>query len=125
MGDTPVTPPRWTVGQTVFVEAVQRYASDRDGVVTKVGRTWVTVADADRPSWEIGKFRVDTGYEQSNVTPARRIHSSREAREAEKALVQSWDTLRRRMWDRFTAPDGVTLDVIAQATALLFPEPAP
>ena len=80
--------------------------------VTTVGRKWVQLSDGHRV--EMGQVSVDGGQYSS---PGR-LWPSKEACEAYRELCISWEDFSSRV-SRGAPPEGLTLDQLKQARALL------
>lgn len=104
---------KYKVGQSVVVHWHDRYRTDRDFVITRVGRKWVYLQDDYR--FDAESMVIDGGRYPS---PGR-VYESREVYEAAAALQDKWSAMRFRVERTYTPPTGVTIEDIEQAARLL------
>lgn len=81
----------YTVGQRVWIYSRNgRGQGPVEGVVTKVGRTLVSVVEARYPSWKPETYRIDCGYRSDNYghkwirTEEERLYLDRESAAQER-----------------------------------------
>lgn len=97
------------VGQTLWY--VPRWnGNSREVTIQKVGRVWLTLSNGERCDM---KLMVN-----GNQSPNGRVYLSREAYEAEQALRKAWSAFAMLVRGH-RQPDGVTIEKIKQASALL------
>ena len=91
-------------------------------VVEKVGRVWVYFAGGDGTGH--GRFdpatrEVDSGPNRSSY---RMVWPSLAAYEAHALVNKAWAKFRQEVTQPYAVPAGLTLERIAAATALVFPQ---
>src|SRR6266550_2190989 len=103
------------VGQVLYyVPAERRFGKPYDVKVTKIGRNWAEL--------EGGQGRVDVKtlwLDGGQYASPGRCWLSREAYELHVLRQTVWRKLRLRLTNEFTVPEGVTVEQIEQAAALL------
>jgi hypothetical protein len=108
-------PHKLAVGQKLWFVETDHMGRARGGSlreVTKVGRQWAHLGDNLRISMET--LKVDSpGYSFA------RAYLSKEAFDAENALVRAWDGFLRTCHHLPKPPDGVTLADIQEAERVL------
>lgn len=108
-----------TVGQALWVVwNDRRFAKPKGQVVTKIGRKWATLASGARV--DLATLRLDGG---THPSPGR-CYLSEAAYQAERATVDAWASLCRRISSN-GRPAGLTVEAIAAAEWLLFGDAAP
>lgn len=102
------------VGQQVFlVLTLRRPIQYVTATVTKVGRVWVELDNHHR--FELSTWRLDgKGYSSPG-----RAYVSEDAYRAETALNDAWAALRDTVSAHYQAPEGMTLEQIAEAGRVL------
>lgn|SRR5262245_22715503 len=104
------------VGQRLwYVSRDSRYSTNREVEVTRLGRKWAYLDGNERCRIDIETLTVDGG---EYISPGR-CYLSREEYEAERVLYSAWGRLQRDLRDHDRSPEGVTLEDIKQARALL------
>lgn len=101
-------------GDKLYFVSSHRHVPSGDVTVTKVGRKWVYLSNGERINpetlWADGK-----GYGSPG-----RCHASKEAHDAAVSLEKAWSSLLFELRDRYGgAPDGMTVQAIDEARALL------
>lgn len=106
----------YTVGQKLyFVPAYN--ARPYDVTISKVGRKWLHCQSFGQ------SIRVDAKTLRPHEDDARGcFYHSQAEYEQRVAPSQAWDEFRRTVARGYSVPDGVTVEKIQQATALLFGE---
>lgn len=106
----------YTVGQTLcFVPNYDR--KPREVTITKVGRKWLHCKAYGQT------IRVDVATLRPHEDDASgNFYHSHAEYEQKAALGSAWDEFRRTVARGYSAPAGVTVEKIQQATALLFGE---
>lgn len=106
----------YTVGQKLwFVPSHnERWSSQKEVTVRKVGRKWVELDTGQRI--EKGKRIIDGGDYSSPGS----VYSSKQEYDNYVSLNNAWDDLRRTIDKRYSPPDGMTIEKIEQAKAILF-----
>lgn len=102
------TPPKYRVGQVVWVEATDRFIRSGERTIERVGREWVYFAD----NW--GRARIADGF-----TDGGRMFASQAAAEDHKETVVAYRRLAADVYRCWPVPAGVTLADIAEARRLL------
>jgi hypothetical protein len=105
-------PHKLAVGQKLWFVARDSIGRSLGGTpitIKKIGRRWAETGNGGRISLETLK-PDPTGYPGQG-----QAYLSKEAFDAENALVRAWDQFLRACQHRFKPPDGVTLMDIAQA----------
>ena len=103
-----------SVGDVLYLAYDDRRQKGRDVVVSKVGRQWIYF-DGNRPRFDPVSFYVDGG----NYSSPGRIYYCQQDYQDAVDLRSAWSRLKRLVDDRYTAPDGVTEEMIEQAGKLL------
>lgn len=114
-------PHKLAVGQKLWFVETDHMGRARGGSlreVTKVGRQWAHLGDNLRISMETLKA-------DSPDYSLARAYLSKEAFDAENALVRAWDQFLRACQHRGLPPAGVTVENIAEAARLLCVKPFP
>ena len=106
------------VGQELwFVHRERRSGVPHAVTVTKVGRKWASISE-----WGI-RIDIETMVaDGGGLSSPGRCWLSREAWEQEEERQKAWGRLREFFNRRWSAPDGISIDAIRQATALLSEE---
>lgn len=103
-----------TVGQELWMVPRERHLGQPRFVkVVKVGRKWAELDCLYRVNMET--LSVDGG----GYTSPARCYLDKEAYEAEQERQRLWGVLRQRINNKWTAPDGVTVEQIKIAAAEL------
>lgn len=104
-----------TVGQKLWLVPTQKYfGQPREVEVVKVGRKWAEI-NFRGYCVSLERLHVDGGQHSS---PAQ-CYTDREAYEADVALDKAWSDLRTKIDRKWGRPEGVTVEAIQQARALL------
>jgi len=104
-----------TVGQKLWFvpNRGQYYHKEHEVTVVTIGRKWVTVNGDIRFAIADKRMEIDAG----NYPSPGRCYLSREDYENEQSIGKAWNELSNRI--RYSAPDGVTVEKIAEACKLL------
>jgi hypothetical protein len=113
----------YKVGQTLWFQRTLNVRDSGSGeyvVVTKVGRKWVDLAKAAWPAQSYykvvqGTTQVDGGAYSS---PGR-LWETKEACNAYVQVAAEWQALTVALSGTYAPPQGVTLEALTQARALL------
>lgn len=104
-------------GQKLYwVYSESRQGAPREVEIVKVGRKWLELSN---------RYRVDRetlcadgrGYSSPG-----RCHLSKEEYEQRVSRTRAWESMRRRVMERWQPHEGVDVAAIQQAERLLFPE---
>jgi hypothetical protein len=104
-----------TQGQKLWMVFSQRYCGEpREVTVIKVGRKW---AEIDVRGYRIDKttLAIDGG----DYTSPGRCYLCRETYERRVALLRAWNAVASKIDRRYGPADGVTIDDVRAAAALL------
>jgi hypothetical protein len=108
---------KYEVGQTVFVHYWKnggRQSNTADGVVTKVGRKWVTFKEG----WAEDRFDMETGrIDGGHYTSPGDVYPSREAYDEKVTKHRRWEHL--AMLTRGNPPKDMTRERIEAAIKIL------
>lgn len=110
-----MNPHNLAVGQKLWFVEMDQLGRTRGGspvTLKKIGRCWAQTNGGIRIHLETLNA-VEPGY------PLGRAHLSKEAYAAENLVERAWRTLARALNSKFHAPDGVTIEDMAEAARLL------
>ena len=106
---------QWKVGQTVTIVEARHGGGLKieNGVITKVGRKWITVGEG----WREQRFDFD-GFSDQDWSHRPRMWPSREAFEAEQERRASWRELTSHTKSHYP-PQHISTDAIRTVIKML------
>ncbi|WP_156353185.1 MULTISPECIES: beta barrel domain-containing protein [unclassified Sphingomonas] len=113
--------PKLAVGDRLWlVEKLIRGTRESEVVVTKAGRKWASIADAERPSYERPRIDLsDLVCDGAGYTSPGRCFRSQAEYEERLRLAETWDAFRQRISSLYRRPNHVTLADIEAASVSL------
>jgi hypothetical protein len=115
-----VAPPLKVGDRLWLVEARGRTTQGNYVIVSKVGRKWATITDAEHPARQRGRIDLRSLYVDNSGFGLRdRCYLSRQQYEDEVAADKAWREFRSEISTAFRRPSHVTINMIEQAKAAL------
>lgn len=105
--------PKLEVGMKLWFQASARYHDSREVTVLSIGRKWAQLDN--RLRIDVTTWLADGGKYNS---PGR-CYESLEGWENEARLEAEWSSLRRHVSDKWSRPNGVTIEDMQKAAELL------